>query len=117
MNPLVWAFVMFVGALIAIVPLALRGGKNRGVTDDGDPSKIKEPTGQGGVLGETFRSPVPDGATSLSVGNSFAMSGEAQELVFAIARLDEEFAQGAVNKETYQKRRAALKKQLTDLLS
>ena len=69
------------------------------------------------ALGETFRSPVPDGPTSLSVGNSFALSGEAQELVLAIAQLDEEFAQGAVSKESYQKRRSAWKKQLTELLS
>ncbi len=110
MNPLVWAFVMFVGALIAIVPLALRGGKRRDSQGENDALKIKEPGVSGGVLGETFRSPASD-------GSAVAMSGATEEIVFAIARLDEEFAQGAVSKDAYQKRRAAMKKQLTDLLS
>lgn len=111
LNPLVWAFVMFVGALIAIVPLVLRTSGRKAESgdyqeDDKNPGNLLEPAYRADVLGETFRSPS---------GNS-APSGGAQKLILAIAELDEEFAAGGLDEKTYQNRRAAWKKELVELL-
>jgi hypothetical protein len=111
-NPLVWAFVMFIGALIVIVPLVLRNSGGRAaVTDTESPYddeelavNLPEPAYRADVLGATFDGPAN------SAGKN------AQDLIFAIAQLDEDFAGGGVDEKTYQSRRALWKKELVELL-
>ncbi len=119
-NPLVWAFVMFVGALIAIVPLVLRNSGGRRAesdfADDEVSSNLQEPAFRADVLGETFR---PTAGAAFPTGKAAKRSGTpqgAQDLIFSIAQLDEEFASGEVDEQTYQTRRALWKKELVSLL-
>ncbi|HEY0074384.1 MAG TPA: carboxypeptidase-like regulatory domain-containing protein [Abditibacteriaceae bacterium] len=115
-NPLVWAFVMFVGALIVIVPLVLRNSGGRkgettyeaGDEDEEIPSNLQEPTYRADVLGATF------GALD---GDNKGAGKKAQELIFAIAQLDEDFAGGQMDAQTYQSRRALWKKELVATLN
>jgi hypothetical protein len=112
-NPLVWAFIMFLGALVAIVPLALRGTGRRGAeTPEENEGYLPEPGRKVDVLGETFQPPVLGETDSPLVGSGIAKRSDLQKLTFSIAQLDEEFASGSMEEGEYQTRRAALKKEL-----
>lgn len=138
-NPLVWAFVMFVGALIAIVPLVLRTSGHRVSSGDFEgeeiPSNLQEPSYRADVLGATFGTPAAGksgkgakaGATSgktiasKSPSNGTNADGNGsvsnvRELIFSIAQLDEDFADGRMDEQSYQSRRALWKNELMGLL-
>jgi hypothetical protein len=133
-NPLVWAFVAFVGALCAIVPLTLLRkraaprkpivvtngdiGVNTGkshpvgaeVTHNGGARKIAEPATGASVNGRIH--------TALAVSpDLIAMPPAARELIDRLAQLDEDWEAGKIERDVYDERRAAWKTKLIELLS
>ena len=115
-NPLVWAFVMFVGALIVLVPLVLRNSGGRAAAaayessydEEEIAANLPEPAYRADVLGATF-----DGTSNAGNGSA---GKSAQDLIFSIAQLDEDFAKGEVDEKTYQSRRALWKRELVEAL-
>jgi hypothetical protein len=133
-NPLVWAFVAFVGALCAVVPLTLlrkRASPRKAVlSDNGEigvstgkshspgaevtpnvgARKIAEPASGASVNGRIH--------TAFAVSpDSIAMTPAARELIDRLAQLDEDWEAGKIERDAYDERRAAWKTKLIELLS
>jgi hypothetical protein len=133
-NWLVWAFVGFVGALCAVVPLTMLRRRrppivvtsqddgesvvntsafntsNGATTVSGDAVKIAEPTSGASVNGRIHTA----GALA---SESLEMPSAAREWIEKLARLDEDWEAGKLDREEYQQRRAAWKTKLIELLS
>jgi hypothetical protein len=116
-NPLVWAFVAFVGALCVAVPLTLlRGRAGKG----GEPAdvalisgaKIAEPALDASVI---QRNSMVVGAGPAD-GLSEARQAQVQEWIEKIARLDEEWEAGSIEPNEYRTRRAAWKKTVVEIM-
>jgi hypothetical protein len=133
-NPLVWAFVAFVGALCAVVPLtlvrkrvsprksdAVRNGEigvstgqpyapDADVVGHESARKIAEPVSGASVYGRIH--------TALAVSpDSIAMPPAAREWIDRLAQLDEDWEAGKIERDEYDQRRAAWKTKLIELLS
>ena len=102
-NPLFWAFLMFLAALILMVPLALLGKPKATLENN---IKIQEPAGVAFVNSKSF--------TILPVVRPSAL---ACNLIERIAQLDDEWERGAIGAQEYNARRAEWKLSLVQALS
>lgn len=133
-NPLVWAFVAFVGALCAVVPLTLlrKRVSPRKVASDGNgeigvstgrthsPSADVAPHDGAGKIAEPASGASVNGRihTASAVSpDSIAMSSAAREWIDKLAQLDEDWEAGKIERDDYDQRRAAWKTKLIELLS
>jgi hypothetical protein len=116
-NPLVWAFVAFVGALCAVVPLTLlrgRGGRHGEPIEAALDGSVKtaEP-----ALDASVKQRNPLVATAPSTpGSGAAGPAQLQDLIEKIAHLDDEWEAGAIERDEYQNRRAAWKRTVVELM-
>jgi hypothetical protein len=116
-NPLVWAFVAFVGALCVAVPMTLlrgRGGRRGDTTETlgATGAKIAEPAPEASVI---QRNPTTVGAWPAD-GLSEARQTQVREWIEKIARLDEEWEAGSIERSEYQNRRAEWKSTVVELM-
>lgn len=99
-NGLFWAFLMFVVALVCLVPMALLG---------------KPKSGPGGVGKKVAKTGEPVPVSYVIQGTNWAAlepSHSARDLIEKIAQLDEEWERGVVSAEEYRTRRGEWKSRL-----
>ena len=100
-KPLVWGFVAFVAALLLAVPLTLLRSRFTGSR----PAKMAEPARQ----------------ASVNAGVPFAMpanySRDQQVLIENLARLDDDYEAGRLDRDEYVRRRAEGKRELLDKMT
>ena len=116
-NPLVWAFVLFVVALCIMVPVAvLRVGRGGASPSAKGRDKITEPDWEASVNGASL-SYAEGSQTRMGVVSPAQLSETARDLIDKIARLDDEWQNGDIGAEAYQKQRALWKERLMASLS
>ncbi len=132
-NPLVWAFVAFVGVLFLAVPLTLLRSRNsrsrlavqpannaqsdmdRGTSSGakrsgGSSVKIAEPGPQASVIPGIL-------ADGTELSSPLAAPSAAREWIDKIALLDDDWEAGKLEQNEYQRRRAAWKQKVVELWS
>ncbi len=139
-NPLFWAFVAFLAAIVLAVPLALRGARKRSAAaedwEDEGPYEDEELVSQqaavagraseeNGALRNLGENRGAERGAGARVSTAYSGSGALEDgllrgreraQIEAIAQLDEEFEAGRLGEAEYRRRRAQSKNRLLDLL-